>query len=76
MGDGQVKVEGDLNLHGVTKPIVFNAELIGEGKTPWGSYNAGFEGSVDLKFSDFNINGGKIGTDDFTIDMFFEGKSK
>lgn len=74
-GDGKVKVNGDLTLHGVTKAIRFDAELIGETDSPWGDYRAGFEGSVDLKFADFNINGKRIGTNDFTVNMFFEGKT-
>lgn len=74
MGNNKVKVNGDLNLHGVTKAISFDAVLIGEGKSPWGDYRAGFEGSADLQFADFNINTKKIGADDFTINMFFEGK--
>ena len=76
LGDGKVKVNGDLNLHGVTKAIVFDANLIGEGASPWGDYRAGFEGSVDLKFSDFGMDPKRIGTDDFTVNMFFEGKTK
>lgn len=76
MGNGKVKVNGDLNLHGVTKPISFDAVLIGEGDSPWGDYRAGFEGSVDLEFDDFNINGKRIGTNDFTVNMFFEGITK
>ncbi|MBD5770807.1 YceI family protein [Marinomonas colpomeniae] len=75
MGNGKVEVNGDLNLHGVTKTISFDAVLIGEGKSPWGDYRAGFEGSAELKFSDFNIDTKKIGTDNFTINMFFEGKA-
>jgi len=75
MGDGKVKVNGDLNLHGATKAISFDANLIGEGKSPWGDYRAGFEGSADLKFADFNIDTKKIGTDIFTMNMFFEGKA-
>ena len=76
LGDGKVKVNGDLNLHGVTKAIAFDANLIGEGASPWGDYRAGFEGSVDLKFSDFGMDPKRIGTDDFTVNMFFEGKTK
>ncbi len=76
LGDGKVKVDGDLNLHGVTKAITFDANLIGEGASPWGDYRAGFEGSVDLKFSDFGMDQKRIGTDDFTVNMFFEGKAK
>ena len=76
LGDGKVKVDGDLNLHGVTKAITFDANLIGEGASPWGDYRAGFEGSVDLKFSDFGMDQKRIGTDDFTVNMFFEGKTK
>ncbi|MCZ2723158.1 YceI family protein [Marinomonas sp. 15G1-11] len=76
LGDDKVSVTGDLTLHGVTKAITFDATLIGEGKTPWGDYRAGFEGSVDLKFADFNIDGSQIGTEDFTVNMFFEGVNK
>jgi len=76
MGEGKVKVSGDLNLHGVTKAISFDAVLTGEGDSPWGDYRAGFEGSVDLKFADFNINGGQIGVTDFAVNMYFEGKTK
>ncbi|MEO9656191.1 YceI family protein [Marinomonas sp.] len=76
LGDGKVKVDGDLNLHGVTKAITFDANLIGEGASPWGDYRAGFEGSVDLKFSDFGMDQKRIGTNDFTVNMFFEGKAK
>lgn len=75
LGAGKVKVNGDLNLHGVTKAISFDANLIGEGDSPWGDYRAGFEGSADLKFADFKINGAKIGVEDFTVNMYFEGKT-
>ncbi len=76
MGEGKVTVTGDLELHGVSKSITFDANLIGEGNSPWGDYRAGFEGSADLKFADFNIDGSKIGATDFTVNMFFEGITK
>ena len=75
MGNGKVKVSGDLNLHGVSKAISFDAVLIGEGDSPWGDYRAGFEATVDLSFADFKIDTAKYGVSDFTINMFFEGKT-
>ncbi|MCT8350906.1 MULTISPECIES: YceI family protein [Photorhabdus] len=48
-------VTGDLTLNGVTKPVVLNAELMGEGKDPWGGYRAGFEASGKIKLKDFNF---------------------
>ena len=74
-GEGTVAVTGDLNLHGVTKSITFDANLIGEGDSPWGDYRAGFEGSADLKFADFKIDGAQIGVTNFTVNMHFEGKT-
>ncbi len=74
-GDGNLTVTGDLTLHGITKSISFDANLIGEGDSPWGDYRSGFAAKTTLKFDDFKINGGKIGQTDFTIDMFFEGVS-
>ncbi|SON53367.1 YceI family protein [Vibrio tapetis] len=54
-GKGMLEVKGNLNLHGVTKPIVIEASFIGEGKDPWGGYRAGFVGSTRLELADFNI---------------------
>ena len=55
MGDGKLKVNGDLNLHGVTKPISIDAEFIGAGADPWGGERAGFYGKVRLELADFKI---------------------
>ncbi|MCW7550840.1 YceI family protein [Photorhabdus sp. APURE] len=48
-------VTGDLTLNGVTKPVVLNAELLGEGKDPWGGYRAGFDAYGKIKLKDFNF---------------------
>lgn len=48
-------VAGDLTIHGVTKNIVVNAELVGDGQDPWGGYRAGFLGTTNIKMSDFGI---------------------
>lgn len=54
-GDGTADITGNLTLNGVTKPVVIQAKLLGEGKDPWGGYRAGFEGSTTLKLKDFGI---------------------
>ncbi|GLT19245.1 UPF0312 protein [Vibrio zhanjiangensis] len=54
-GDGKLEVNGDLNLHGVTKPITIDAEFIGSGADPWGGERAGFNGTVRLELADFKI---------------------
>ncbi len=55
LGDGQLLVNGDLTLHGVTKSIEIDAEKVGEGKDPWGGYRVGFSGTTDLRLKDFGI---------------------
>ena len=54
-GDGKLEVLGNLNLHGITKPIAINAEFIGAGKDPWGGERAGFYGTTRLELADFGI---------------------
>ena len=50
------QLEGELNLHGVTKPISLEVTKIGEGKDPWGGYRAGFYGTFTIKRSDYGIS--------------------
>ncbi len=52
--DGKT-LKGDLTLMGVTKPLEFAVEKIGEGKDPWGGYRAGFEGKVTFAMADFGV---------------------
>ncbi|MCJ2377091.1 YceI family protein [Vibrio sp. ZSDZ34] len=54
-GDGMLNIDGNLTLHGVTKPIVISAEFIGAGQDPWGGQRAGFYGTTRLELADFNI---------------------
>lgn len=53
--DGTGKLEGDLTLHGITKPITIEVKDIGAGDDPWGGYRRGFEGSTTLTLKDFDI---------------------
>lgn len=52
---GGLTIEGDLMLHGQTKKIALDANLIGQGDDPWGNYRAGFEGTTRLQLADFGI---------------------
>ncbi|MFO1435762.1 MAG: YceI family protein [Gammaproteobacteria bacterium] len=49
-------LEGELTLHGVTKPISIAVKAVGEGADPWGGYRAGFDGSTSLNRSDYGIS--------------------
>ncbi|MFC6439585.1 YceI family protein [Bowmanella sp. JS7-9] len=71
LGDGKLAVNGDLTVHGVTKPIVINVAKVGEGQDPWGGYRAGFTGSTEFKLGDFGI---KMFPDSkITFDLHIEG---
>lgn len=51
---GKLEVTGDLTLHGVTKSITAQIEMIGAGETAQG-YKSGFEATFTIKRSDFGM---------------------
>ncbi|PWI34747.1 YceI family protein [Vibrio albus] len=55
LSDGKLAINGDLALHGKTRPITIEASFIGEGKDPWGGYRVGFVGKTRLELADFDI---------------------
>lgn len=76
-GDKTLDVTGDFTLNGVTKSIVINANVVGEGKDPWGGYRAGFEGSTSLSTKEFKIKMAQdMGIQSVDIFMSFEGVRK
>jgi polyisoprenoid-binding protein YceI len=55
-GPTTATVAGDLTMHGVTKPIVLNATLIGAGANPLSKkYTVGFEATGTVKRSEFGV---------------------
>jgi polyisoprenoid-binding protein YceI len=76
-GEGELKITGDLTIHGVTKEVVLNAEgPTAEGKDPFGNIRIGASGSTKIKRSDFGLTynaaletGGILIGDDLKIEL-------
>ena len=49
------KLHGDLTIHGVTKPVIFDLTIHGEGKDPWGNLRSGFTATTTIHRKDFNL---------------------
>jgi polyisoprenoid-binding protein YceI len=59
-GKGNLKVTGDLTLHGVTKPVVLAVEgPSAEAKDPWGNTKRGFTATTKLNRKDFGLTWNK-----------------
>ncbi len=54
-GDGFV-VDGDLTLHGVTRPVPLTVELNGFGPDPYGGTRAGFSATGQINRRDFGVD--------------------
>ncbi len=58
-GKGRASVHGDLTIHGVTKPVVLDAEHFGPVTTPWDDdMSIGFSATTILDRRDFGVNWG------------------
>jgi polyisoprenoid-binding protein YceI len=49
------RVVGELELHGVRREIVLDAEFAGTGKDPWGGERAGFSAKASLDRREFGL---------------------
>jgi polyisoprenoid-binding protein YceI len=49
------EVSGNFTMHGVTKPVTFEVESLGEAKDPWGNMRRGFTARTKLNRKDFGI---------------------
>lgn len=73
LGQGKLKVTGDLTIHGVTKEIVLEVEgPAPEMKDPWGNMRTGASATTHINRKDFEVNGapGAVGDDiQITLDV-------
>ena len=58
--DTEYRVAGDLTIHGVTKPVVLEAELLGGGKDPWGNARLAFQAKTTIHRKDFGLNWNQV----------------
>ena len=49
------RLEGDLTVHGVTRPVVLDAVLEGIATSPWGTQAVGFSASTELDREAFGL---------------------
>ncbi|MGH8887111.1 MAG: YceI family protein [Egibacteraceae bacterium] len=55
VGHGFV-IDGELSLHGATKPVALSLEVNGFGPDPWGGTRAGFSATAQISRRDFGID--------------------
>lgn len=53
---GELVVQGDLTIKGVTKPLELAVELLGEGSDPWGGTRIGVEATGLISRKEFGID--------------------
>lgn len=51
-----LRLQGNLTIKGITKPIVLNVEFGGINKDPWGNTKAGFTVTGKINRGDFGLN--------------------
>ena len=74
-GEGELQVEGDLTIHGVTRKVVFTVEGPTQpGKDPWGNTRIGLTATTKINRKDFGLTwnaaletGGILVGDEVTI---------
>ena len=77
---GDFLVDGDLTMHGVTKPVTFELEFGGFGTDPYGNYKAGATAKTVVNREDFGLTwnaaletGGVLVGKDVTINLDLQG---
>ena len=56
ISDEEIKIHGELTIHGVTKAVVLVTEVSGIQKDPWGGTRTGFSASTSIERADFGLH--------------------
>jgi polyisoprenoid-binding protein YceI len=56
IGEKQARVNGDLTIRDVTRPVVLDATFLGRGTNPWGQEVAGFHAETTINRKDFGLH--------------------
>lgn len=82
-GDGKFVLHGDLTMHGVTRPVVLDLEMVGEMADAKAGARMGWEARGVIDRRDFGMtwskaldNGGVVVSDEVTIELAIEGIRK
>ncbi len=77
--DGDLKLDGELTLKGVTKPVSFDLEVNGFGPDAYGGTRAGFSATTTINRRDFGVDfnatmeaGGLVVGDKVTVQLEIE----
>lgn len=52
---GGFRLEGDLTVHGVTRPVTLDVEYLGWTSDPWGGRRAGFSAKTEVDREEFGL---------------------
>ena len=54
-GEGRLAITGNLSLHGVTREVVLDTEVLGVGKDPFGAQRAGFTARTFIDRKEYGL---------------------
>ncbi len=58
--DTELKLTGDLTIHGKTRPVALEVERLGEGTDPWGNRRIGFSARGSINRKDFGLEWNQV----------------
>ena len=54
------QIQGELTIHGVTRPVTLEAEFQGRGRDPWGGERAAFSAKTSVNREDFGLTWNQV----------------